>query len=267
MRKVLLIAVLLSVAVAPSAFAQSQNSRARVEGEAGASARQDGRRLDLASGTRLTAQLENALDVRRARVGDRVVLKTTEAVKANGETVVKKGARLFGTVTDVRQRAGGSAESSVTLLFDRLESGSLTAPVSVTINSVSQTAARARTGDDTFGASAESRGSASARTQGGTSGGLLGGVTDAVGSTVGSTTRTVGGVAGGATDTVGGATETVGSATREVGRTASGIRVTQSVGASLEGGSTLSLVGDNLRLEKGTKFNLTLSGSAGVNDR
>jgi hypothetical protein len=217
--------------------------------------KRDGQRLDLASGTRLTGELQSALDVSRARVGDRVVLKTTEAVKQNGRTVLKKGSQLVGRITDVQRRAKGGADSSVTVLFDTVQSGSLTSPISLTIDSVARAHARSRAGDEEFGAEAGARTSA----RGGSSGGgLLGGTVGAVG-------NTVGGVTGAAGDVVGSTAETAGGAARGVGSTLGRVRVTQSAGLSAEGGSTLSLAGGDLRLEKGTTFRLTVSESARVN--
>ena len=245
MRRVLLSLALTAAACAVTVAQEARPStRADVEAQTHASAHKEGHGLNIASGTRLAAQLQNELDVRRARVGDRVLLKTTEAVKSGGETVVKKGARLLGTVTDVRQSARGGAESSITLLFDRLESGSLSAPITATVNSVAQLSAHGRADDGSFEPSAGARNDTSAR--GG--GSLLGGVTGAVG------------------DVVGGATDAVGATASGVGRTLGQIRVTQSTDASVEGGSVLSLSGGNLRLERGTTFRLTLSQSASVND-
>lgn len=255
-RKFLIAAFVLAAA---STAAQAQDTRARAGAESETSITRDGGQLDIASGTRLTAQLQNTLDASRARVGDKVVLKTTEAIRSQGETLVKKGAHLVGRVADVSRKARGSAESSVTLLFDRLESGSLSTPLSVTINSVTQANARGRVGDEEFGAGASSNTSARAQTGGNSSGGgLLGGATSAVGNTVGGVTRAAG-------DVVGSTTETVGNTTRGVGETLGRVRVSQSANVSAEGGSTLSLTGGNLRLEKGTTFNLTVNQSAGIN--
>ena len=251
--------LVLIAAASTAALAQETRQRtdASASAESAASVHKNGQDLNIASGTRLAAQLQNTLDVRKARVGDRVVLKTTEAIKSGGQTVVKKGARLTGRVTDVQQSARGSAESHVTLLFDRIESGSLAAPISATVTSITQSSARASADDDgslDAGVSGSSR--TSARTQKSSSGGgLLGSTVGAVGGVVGTTT----GVAG---DVVSGAGETVGS----VGRTLGRVRVTQSASASAEGGSTLSLAGGNLLLEKGTTFHLTLSESASVNN-
>ena len=83
----------------------------------------------------------------------------------------------------------------------------------------------------------------------------MGGVTGTVGGVLNSTTQTAGDVVGGTTGAVG---STVNGVTRSVG----GIRISESTDASAEGGSTLSLMGDNLRLEKGTSFNLRLNQAA-----
>ncbi|HEX7957756.1 MAG TPA: hypothetical protein VF508_12470, partial [Pyrinomonadaceae bacterium] len=178
-------------------------------------------------------------------------------------TVVKKGAQLVGRVSDVRRRAQGSAGSAVTVVFDTLQIGSLTTPIAVTIDSVTQGSARAHASEDDFGAEAGASGRTSARTSSGGSsssgGGLLGGATSAVGNTVGGVTSAAG-------DVVGSTTETVGNTARGVGSTLGRIQVTQAAGLSAEGGSTLSLNGGNLRLEKGATFRLTVQESARVGD-
>ncbi|HEX8844081.1 MAG TPA: hypothetical protein VF791_05530 [Pyrinomonadaceae bacterium] len=241
-----------------AAFAQETTT----SGAAGAatSTNANGKAVNLQSGTRLAAQLQSTLDARNAKVGDQVVLKTTEAVKANGRTVVNKGARLIGHVTEVTRKTGSNGESSIGLVFDRLESGALDVPINATITSVTRAVTRARAGDSELGSESNARSTSSARTSSGQSsggGGLLGGVSNTVGGVVNTTTQTAGSVVGGTTGAVG---QTVGDATRSVG----GIRITQSTDASVEGSSTLSLAGDNLRLEKGTSFSLRLNQATSV---
>jgi hypothetical protein len=261
MKKILLT---LSLVITCAAFISAQNgsTSTSARGSSSSTVTEQGRQLDIQSGTTLAAQLENSLDVRKAKVGDRVVLRTTEAIQANGQTVIKKGARLVGRVTDVQQRAKSGGESHVGLLFDQLENGSTTMPLTAVVTSVIQARAVSPAGDDMLGA--EGRGQASAGTRSSRSssaggGGLLGGVTNTVGGVLNSTTETATGVVSATGDTVGSATSTVGS-------TVGGIRVSESTTASAEGGSTLSLTGDNLRLEKGTMFRLRLdqAGSAGT---
>ncbi|HEX8282569.1 MAG TPA: hypothetical protein VF588_04405 [Pyrinomonadaceae bacterium] len=246
-----------ALALAACASVSLAQTGAGASAEHSTSVRRDGRQLDVASGTRLTGELQNTLDVSKARVGDRVVLKTTEAVKQNGQTVVKKGAQLVGRVADVQRRARGEAGSAVTVVFDTLQSGSLATPISVTIDSVTQAATRARGGEDLDAeAGASARTSARASSGGSSSSGSGGGLLGAVGNTVGGVTSAAG-------DVVGSTAETVGGAGRALGQ----IQVTQAVGLSAEGGSTLSLGAGNLRLEKGATFRLTVQESASVNRR
>lgn len=256
MRRNFLAAVLALAASAAVSLAQTGSTKARAGADHSTSVSRQGRQLDIASGTRLSAELQNTIDVSRARVGDKVIMKTTEALKSNGETIAKRGSRLVGHVADVTKRGKNSATSSVTILFDQLESGSLSTPISATIDSITHIAGRAKAGNDDASMDSGSRTTARSSSGGSSSssgGGLLGGVTGAVG-------NTVGGVTGAAGDVLGSTTDTVGGVARGVGQ----IQITQSVGASVEGGSTLSLTGGNLRLEKGTTFRLTLSESSSV---
>ena len=271
MKKVILA---LSLSIACALAANAQKAKTNASGEASnqtsAAANQAGRSVRLDSGTQLSGQLQNAVDVRRAKVGDQVILKTTQTVKSGGRTVVSKGSRLVGHVTEVAQKTKGNGESRVGILFDRLENGSLQMPIAATITSITSANANASSqanNDDMFAndtmASGSARSTSSARSSsGGGNGGLLGGV----GGVVNSTTSTVGSVVGSTTSamgtTVDSTTRTVGNTTSGVGRSLGGIQISQSSSTSVEGSSVLSLQGGNLRLEKGTNFNLVLTQSA-----
>jgi hypothetical protein len=246
----------------------AQTANTSTSGEASsqtsAAARAANKSINLDSGTRMTGELQSAIDARKAKVGDQVVLKTTLAIKSQGRTVVSKGSRLLGHVTEVSQNSKGSGESRIGLLFDRLEGGSLNVPIAATITSVVNGTARARTNDadlfaDAGSATSTRASSGSARSSSSGSGSLVGGV-------VNSTTATVGGVVGGTTAAVGSTvdstTNVVGNTTTGVGRSLGGIQISQSSNTSVEGSSVLTLQGGNLRLEKGTTFNLMLTESA-----
>lgn len=235
-------------------FAQTTNSSADATGEVASNAAlgNKAKAVKVDSGSRVAAQLQNAIDVRKARVGDQVVLKTTDAIKSGGQKVVDKGALLRGRVTDVQRHARGTGESSISMVFDRLEKGSLVMPITATISSITRANGGVNNDEDLFGADSRSRTTTSTRSsRQRSSGGLLGGTTGTVGSVLNTTTNTVGGV-------VNATGETVGNTTNGVGRTVSGVRISQPVSASASGESTLSLTGDNLRLEKGTSFRLAL---------
>ncbi len=210
----------------------------------------------ITSGTRISGQLQNSLDVQRAKVGDQVLLKTTKAVKQNGQTVIAKGSTLVGHVTSVQKKIKGNANSSLGLAFDKLQQGSGSLPINATITSVlsAQTAASIASDDVMQSGTSSQSSSRSARSSAG-NGGLLGGVSNTVGSVVKTTAQTVGGIA----DTTG---QAVGSASGAVGNTVSGLTITQSASASAQGGSTLNMSGGNLHLDKGTTFNLMVTSSS-----
>ena len=104
-----ILALSLSFACAAMAYAQKAETRASGQGssDTAASISQGSKSVNLESGTRLAAQLQNTVDVRKAKVGDQVVMKTTQAIKSQGRTVVGKGARLIGHVTEVAQKSKG----------------------------------------------------------------------------------------------------------------------------------------------------------------
>jgi hypothetical protein len=266
MKKIILAATLALVS-SLAVNAQTANTRARGEAsnQTSAAARAGNKSINLDSGTRVAGELQSTIDARKAKVGDQVVLRTTQAIKSQGRTVVSKGSRLIGHVTEVSQRSKSSGESRIGLLFDRLEGGSLNVPIAATITSVVNGSASARANNEDLFASDASSASSSRASAGGSrgssgnNGGLLGGV-------VNSTTSTVGNVVGGTTAAVGSTvdstTNVVGNTTTGVGRSLGGIQISQSSNTSLEGSSVLSLQGGNLRLEKGTTFNLMLTQSA-----
>lgn len=211
----------------------------------------------LKSGTNLEAQLESVLDVKRSKPGDTVILKTTKAVKQNGEIIVPKGTRLIGRVTEVQQKTKQSAMSRLGVVFERLEGKNLNAPVSATIVSITRATANASLGDtlntDLTGGSTSS-GTVSRGGSGGGGGGLLGGVTNTVGGVLNTTANAAGSVTSAAGQTLGGATQTL-------GKTVNGIQISPAATADAAGGTTLSAQNRDLRLEKGLTFQLKLAGS------
>ncbi|MCU1288772.1 MAG: hypothetical protein JWN60_1001 [Acidobacteria bacterium] len=221
-----------------------------------------GKKVLLESGSSLEGQLQSTLDVKKTDIGDKVVLKTTKAIKQEGSVIIPKGTRLIGTVTEIQEKSKNSPMSKIGVVFEQIEGKNLSAPFTASIVSVSQIASQASAGSlfdsDLSGSSSSSgsvsrSGSASGGLLGG-GGGLLGGATNVVGSTLSTATNTVGGV-------VNTAGQTVGGASQSVGNIVNGIRITQSANASGSGSTTLSSDKNNLRLEKGAVFQLQLNKS------
>jgi hypothetical protein len=213
----------------------------------------------------IQAQLQKTLNVNTAQVGDTVILKTTQAVKQNGQVIVQKGSTLIGRVTEVQKRAEGNATSKLGLVFDQLQNGDLATPITASIVSIANVQSAA-----SIGASMMSDVSGSSRTSGSASGGasgggLLGG--GAGGGLLGGVGNTVGGVVNTATSTTGGlvntATQTTGNAAGTVVGTLSGLQISNTASGSANGSTTISSGEKNLRLEKGVTFNLVLTSLAG----
>jgi hypothetical protein len=268
MKKTIL-AVSLSLTCSLIAHAQKAegSTSTEVSNQTSAAAKQAGKSINLDSGTHLSGQLQNTIDAHKARVGDQVILKTTQAIKSEGRTVVNKGSRLVGHITEVAQLTKGKGESRIGILFDRLEQGTLQVPITATITSIINVRASAANNQDLFASDVSTSGSASSSSgarssSAGSSAGLLGGV----GGVVNSTPSTVGSAVEGTTSaggsTVNSTTGVVGNTAAGVGQSLGGIQISQSSNASVEGSSVLSLQGQNLRLEKGTNFNLVLTQSA-----
>jgi hypothetical protein len=211
----------------------------------------------IAAGTQVSGRLQGTLDVERAKVGDQVLVKTTTAVKQNGQTVIAKGSTLVGHVTSVQKKVKGNANSSIGVAFESVQQGSGRLPISAAITSVLTAQTHIATAVDHSVMATESdtiSAGSSTRSSGG-GGGLLGGVTSTVGGVANTATGAVGGVA----DTTGRA---VGSTTGAVGAAVRGLTVTQSTGASAHGGSTLNMSDGNLSLDKGTILNLRITNSS-----
>jgi hypothetical protein len=255
-----LFATALMGAVTFSGLAQKAKTQANANASNETSADAKGRQINLQSATQIAGQLQGTLDAKQAKVGDRVVLKTTQAVKENGEVIIPKGAQLIGHVTDVQQQTKSSGESHIGLVFDQLRSGSSQIPITASIISITQARSSAQAGNNGMESDTMARSSTSTRSSGG-NGGLLGGVGNTAGGVVNTTTNAVGNVAGSTTNAVG---STVGATTNTAGNltgSLSGLQITQSTDASAEGGSTLSLTGRNLRLDSGATFQLSVSSS------
>jgi len=211
------------------------------------------RQIALSSGTAIEAQLEKTVDVRSAKVGDQVGLKTTKSVKQNGEVIIPAGSRLIGRITDVQQRSKDNSQSRIGMIFERVQGSGLSAPFSASVVSITSAATNVAAGDSLMSdtsTSTQSSGTVSPR--GG--GGLLGAAGHTVGGLVNTTTQ----VAGGVTNTV---TQTAGTGTGMVGRTLSGIQISTSASGSANSSTTLSSPNKNLRVEKGATFNLRADGN------
>ena len=149
---------------------KEKGAQANAKGSAKASAQSSAQAssgensLALASGSTLEAALSKSLDARKNKVGDAVVAKVTKDVKSqDGKTVLRKGSKLIGHVTEAKARGKGESESALGIAFDRaVTKDGREMPVNLAIQAVgaAESAASAAVGDDGFMSSASGMGSA-----------------------------------------------------------------------------------------------------------
>jgi len=236
---------------------QNKTKREVVENDSPAESKNSGATEDtlLKSGTNFDAQLQGTLDVKKSKVGDQIVLKTTKTIRENGEVIVPKGTKLIGRVTEIQQKTKDSAISKIGVVFDTIEGKNLSAPINASIVSITNISNNTAAGDifeSNTSANTNTSGSVSSGNSGG--GGLLGGATQTVGGVLNSTTQTVGGVTNTAGQTVGGVTNTVGSRIK-------GLQISQTARGSANSSTTLSSADKNLKIEKGANFRIKLNKS------
>lgn len=102
----------------------AKDEASRPESRAGQSSKATPRQVQpvtLAAGTAVEARLESAVATDKNRVGDPVVLRTTESVVTNGRTAVPAGSVVHGTVTHVRAAGRVKGAAELTVRFTELE--------------------------------------------------------------------------------------------------------------------------------------------------
>jgi len=88
---------------------------------AGASGSASGAGDATAQMTPVSGELAGKLDSKSAKVGDPVVLKTTQAARTADGAIIPKGSRLLGHVTAVQAHGHDSQDSALAMQFDRAE--------------------------------------------------------------------------------------------------------------------------------------------------
>ena len=248
---------------------------------AGAAAQNGQANAALANGTTFNAALSSPVDSKKCKPGDAVNARTTEAVKSEGKTLIPKGSKLVGHVTQATTRAKGEAESSLGIMFDKaiLKNGE-EIPLSVAIQAIASAQSSASAGGEELDTMGGLGGSAAGPGMSGGRG-ALGGVTTAAGGAVGTVTNTaanVGGVAGGAVNSTTNTAGSVAGASKGAigGLNAAGQLTSNSQGVfGLNGlnlnaaasnatqGSLITSAGKSVHLDSGTRMLLVTQAQAG----
>ncbi|HEX4756513.1 MAG TPA: hypothetical protein VH308_00975 [Terracidiphilus sp.] len=220
-------------------------------------------------------ELENRLDSKTAKPGDKVILKTREKMRTSDGTEIPKGSRLIGHVTQVQAHEKGHAESHMGLEFDRADlRGGQSMAIHSTIESIqpnaSAVAAGAMDNEEAFatpmggGGGSMSGGAIGGGRVGG--GGLLGGAAGGaaaatgglgsdLGSTTGSAVRATGDVSGSAAANLGHGVNGAAGGAAALGAHATGIQGVMLNGEAAGSASgVLSATNKNVHLDSGTQM-------------
>jgi len=266
---------------AAQATVPAEKTRAQASGGASASssasAESKQTNAGLASGTVFNAALNAPIDSKKCKPGDAVTAHTTENVKADGNTVLPKGSKLVGHVTQATARAKGDSESALAVTFDRaiLKSGE-EVPLNIAIQAMAaaQTASSAPDADlDTMGSAGTSAAGSGMAGGRGTAGGLTSNAGKAVGSVTNtaagsgdaalhSTVSSTTGVAGASGGTVGGL-----SAAGQLTSNSRGVfnmngLTLNTATANETQGSVITSAGKNVHLDSGTRMLMVTEASA-----
>lgn len=233
----------------------------------------------LANGTTFNTALSSPVDSKKCKPGDAVNAHTTEAVKSEGKTIIPKGSKLVGHVTQASARANGEADSAVGIAFDKaiLKNGQ-EVPLNVAIQALAasqSSASMAGTDMDAMGGMSGSAASSSAAA----GRGALGGVTPTAGGAVGTVTNTASRTADGAVNATTNAAGSVAAASKgAVGGLNSAGQLTSSsqgvfglngvnlsaAAANATEGTVITSAGKNVHLDSGTRMLLVTQAGTGA---
>jgi hypothetical protein len=74
----------------------------------------------LAGGTAINAVLNSSIDSKKAKPGEQITAQTTDAVKSlDGRTILPKGTKLVGHVTEASARSKDQREAMLAIQFDK----------------------------------------------------------------------------------------------------------------------------------------------------
>jgi hypothetical protein len=91
----------------------------------------------LAGGWPISAELRSSLDSKKAKQGDPIEARMTEAIKANGKTILPEGTKVVGHLTQVSSKSKGDADSSLGMAFDKaILKGGEEVPLNVAIQAL-----------------------------------------------------------------------------------------------------------------------------------
>jgi predicted DNA-binding antitoxin AbrB/MazE fold protein len=112
--------VQISIAGAIAAAFFCAANVARLSAQDAPSARSEQTEAQLAAGTAIVAELNSGLDSKKLKAGDAVTAHTIEPMKStDGRTIMPRGTKLDGRVTQAEARNKGGSASTLGIQFDK----------------------------------------------------------------------------------------------------------------------------------------------------
>lgn len=111
--------VLAGAILAASVAAAQSATAAQTPTTPNASAQTEAQAPQMPSGPAVNAELNSTVDSKKVKSGDKVEAHTTEAMDYDGKTVVPKGTKLEGHITEATARSKGDKDSTLAIQFDK----------------------------------------------------------------------------------------------------------------------------------------------------
>jgi hypothetical protein len=212
------------------------------------------------AGSTVQAELTKPVDARKNKPGDEVVAKTTQDMKSSGHTVLPKGSKLVGHITEVQAREKGRQESHMGIAFEHaiLKNGTQV-PMALTLQAIGSSPANAAAAMDDSETAGEDLSGMATASGSGTTRRALGGVT----STTGNVVNTAGGATGGTVQAAHSAGAGVAGGLNSTSRGVvglHGLNLAPATTSSANAGSVISSRTSNVHLDSGTQMILSASG-------
>lgn len=112
--------LITGVVVAAALSSCAVNAAPGTAQDATSSARSEQTEAVLAPGSAILAELNSGLDSKKLKAGDAITARTSEAMKSNdGRTIMPRGTKLQGHVTQAEARNKGGNASTLGIQFDK----------------------------------------------------------------------------------------------------------------------------------------------------
>lgn len=88
-------------------------------------------------GSTIPVTLEKSVDARKNTAGDKVIARTTESVKSQGQVLIPRGSQIIGRVSEAKVRSTEEPESVLGIIFDHaVLKGGRELPLALTIQAI-----------------------------------------------------------------------------------------------------------------------------------